>query len=616
MSIKRSFLSLSALIILAMAVMASLIWYSTNQMAELGSELALSKELSNNMLMLRRHEKDFLLRKNEKYVDKFNQRIVLIKQNIHALHNALDTIPSLKLQLSDTLDLIEQYETQFLTLVALDKRIGLTKDQGLRQAFNLAETQLKEAVLTTGDTNAISSMVRLVLLENDFQSSLDIAAKNQAQEKLSTVKTYLTTYNTVSATATLANFENAAANLADALKQRGLSEEEGLRGALRGSIHQVESTLNQLTTGINAEISDTLQVSKKQGAMVSGLITVVISIILLWQTYRIIHRLHSANEKMADISHGNGDLTQHIELEGEDELSEFTDSINEFIDTTAEIVREIKHKGEAVEKGAHHSAELSLRSQTAIEDQKNNTLAVKQAVSELVKAVELIAQSSVDVEASVEQAEQDMREGTDVMSQTHTNMGLLKSQVESTSEIMSELTLSSREIEGVTSVISDITEQTNLLALNAAIEAARAGETGRGFAVVADEVRTLAKRTQQSTVEIGKMIKTLQDLVVRSEQAMEQSLSLTSEMNDSLDTARESMDRNKQSLDAIRDRVIQIAGATQEQMYTVKEVESATENISVSAEQLFIDSCENSQNCHALETDAQNMKQDVARFTV
>ena len=42
-------------------------------MAELGSELALSKELSNNMLMLRRHEKDFLLRKNEKYVDKFNQ---------------------------------------------------------------------------------------------------------------------------------------------------------------------------------------------------------------------------------------------------------------------------------------------------------------------------------------------------------------------------------------------------------------------------------------------------------------------------------------------------------------------------------------------------------------
>lgn len=130
MSIKRSFISLSMLIILAMAIMASLIWYSTNQMAELGNELALSKELSNNMLMLRRHEKDFLLRKDEKYVDKFNLRISLIKQNINALNQALDIIPSLKNQLANTHELIEQYETQFLTLVSLDKRIGLSKDQG------------------------------------------------------------------------------------------------------------------------------------------------------------------------------------------------------------------------------------------------------------------------------------------------------------------------------------------------------------------------------------------------------------------------------------------------------------------------------------------------------
>ena len=67
MSIKRSFICLSVLIIIAMTIMASMIWYSTNNMAELGYKLALSKELSNNIQMLRRHEKDFLLRKDLKH---------------------------------------------------------------------------------------------------------------------------------------------------------------------------------------------------------------------------------------------------------------------------------------------------------------------------------------------------------------------------------------------------------------------------------------------------------------------------------------------------------------------------------------------------------------------
>ena len=137
---------------------------------------------------------------------------------------------------------------------------------------------------------------------------------------------------------------------------------------------------------------------------------------------------------------------------------------------------------------------------------------------------------------------------------------------------MTQLAGQANSISEIMGVISDIADQTNLLALNAAIEAARAGEHGRGFAVVADEVRKLAEKTMASTIDVGKMVSTIQKSVKQSIEQVEQAVSLiataTEQSNNSGSALRSIVALVENSADQVRT----IAVASEQQSSTSEEI--------------------------------------------
>ncbi|MFN0048119.1 MAG: GAF domain-containing protein [Cytophagales bacterium] len=82
------------------------------------------------LLMLRRHEKDFLLRKDNKYVEKFDQDIVKFENHIK-FNNSIYP----EFQRQDILEALEKYRITFDKIVVIEKQIGLTANEGHRSKF-------------------------------------------------------------------------------------------------------------------------------------------------------------------------------------------------------------------------------------------------------------------------------------------------------------------------------------------------------------------------------------------------------------------------------------------------------------------------------------------------
>ena len=274
------------------------------------------------------------------------------------------------------------------------------------------------------------------------------------------------------------------------------------------------------------------------------------------------------------------DLSQHIEIVGQDELAAISRDYNVTLETLRTLMLRVRENCVTVVESATEIEARTCRSQEVIADQQGETHQVATAIKELAATSQDMAGNALQAARMTQEAQNVVGQGENVVERTIKAIDHINREVLRTADTIGQLEQQCSQIGGVISVIRGIAEQTNLLALNAAIEAARAGEQGRGFAVVADEVRSLANRTQGATVEIQQMIEQLQSGARASVTAMS---AASHEAQEGVGLAQEA----KQAFGAITEKVDRmvdtnaiIASAIEQQGAVVNEIERNVVRIS------------------------------------
>ena len=274
-----------------------------------------------------------------------------------------------------------------------------------------------------------------------------------------------------------------------------------------------------------------------------------------------------------DIAQGDGDLTQRLSEDGNDELVSMANNFNAFVGKIEDTISQVKNATDQVGGAAKQLNEVIQVTQETMSQQQGESQVVATAVTEMASTIKEIAANAEGAAASADEANSQAESGKNIVEQAAQSVNTLATEVKQAATVINELNSDTQSISSVLEVIRGIAEQTNLLALNAAIEAARAGEQGRGFAVVADEVRTLAARTQSSTEEIRQMIESLQGGSADAVAAMESGEKTTEVTVSKAHEAGESLSSIVAAIDNITQMNIQIASAAEQQSVAASEID-------------------------------------------
>lgn len=356
--------------------------------------------------------------------------------------------------------------------------------------------------------------------------------------------------------------------------------------------------------------------------LISGTVFAVImiaglaAVLAIWLAGRLVKPLNKVGDTCAALASGEGDLTIVLDKSNIPEINRIIEPFNHFIGQIRTIVAQVKDDADSLASAAEELSAVTQQSEQNAVDQVKQTELVDEAISQLSTSVGEVAKSTAKSRDHGVQATSSLTENQERADYVADNIQLLVKLIKDSSHVISSLKDEVGQITDLLNVITSIADQTNLLALNAAIEAARAGEAGRGFSVVADEVRALANRSQESTVEIGRLVEKMNLSSVKSVQAMEKAEAAASGGIHLVELVTKAMKELSTTIEQVQEMADLVAQATEEQDQTSRMVLGSVSKVNALSTEVRSGAAQISSASLELASIASHTRTMVSRFKV
>lgn len=584
MTIRQKLYFLGAIAILGIVTLLGTSSHFANQSNELNHAIKHVGDLEIRLLNLRRNEKDFLLRSDLKYLEKFNDNVDLFIQLEEELAEILThyDLPSSHQLRTDLL----AYQRGFQTLASASQQYGLSSENGLLGRYEPLLLDAKKLA----DHQQVLALIHFDNAVKAGQFEPNSLGGIDAPELLKVAK-----------------------QLANQKQIIGVAYNKGLLGETRALSHAVETQFDTFSSMIDSAATQREESMSTIKQVITALVLIVL-FVLIWQISRSINvRVSSLLTTIKTISESN-DISIRSDLAGKDELFDISHHLNDLLEKLERLIQNTQEKSmqlTASTDNMHRELEGVMEQ---FHTQTDHTASMATAVQQMVATIGEISESTSVAVEGVHQAANNAEQGRTVVEATVTNIGQLSGILSNSQQSISSLNQHVDKIGGAVNIIQEIAEQTNLLALNAAIEAARAGEQGRGFAVVADEVRALASRTHQSTEEITRVVTDIQI----------QMSAVVSDIDQCNDQGQQTLSASEQ-LDASLQQIItdmhtiqgnseRIASAIEEQGIVMNQVSDSINELNVISENNMQSAKECLLEVDSVSAQAHDMDDAVAEF--